>query len=126
MEIRLVANSHARRVHRGDIVRVDFNPIRGSEQAGIRPALVVSPEILNRGDVIVVAPITSKNTDRVFPWEALIEAGNGGLPLQSKVMFRHLRGVTTERLVGSYGSVTRETMDNVEAPLRLAVGLDKI
>lgn len=121
-----IANSHSHRIFRGDIVRVDFNPTRGSEQAGLRPALVISPEVINRGDVILVAPLTSKNTDRVFPWETLIEAMDGGLPSQSKVMFRHIRGVTTARLSGFYGSVSAETLGNIEAALQLAVGLDKV
>ena len=117
---------HSRRVYRGEIVRVDFSPTRGSEQSGIRPALVISPEIINRGEIIIVAPITSKNTDRIFPWETLLEAGDGGLTLQSKVMFRHIRSVTTDRLSGSYGSVSRETLHEIETALKIAVGLDKI
>ncbi len=114
------------RVHRGDIVRVDFEPVEGSEQAGTRPALVISPEIINRGDVIVAAPITSQKTDRVFAWESLIEAGEGGLTLLSKVMFRHTRGVSTSRIMGAYGTVSPETLERIEKPLKIAVGLEKI
>jgi len=121
-----MANAHSRRVHRGDIVRVDFDPVQGSEQGGVRPALVISPELINRGDVIVVASITSKNTDRVFPWECLLEAGEGGLTARSKVLFRHIRGISTSRIIGYYGSISAGALKLTEEPLQIAVGLEKI
>lgn len=119
-------NAHSRRVHRGDIVRVDFDPIEGSEQGGVRPALVISPEIINRGEVIVVASITSKNTDRVFPWECLLEAGEANLPARSKALFRHIRGISTARILGYYGSVSAGVLERIEEPLQIAVGLEKL
>lgn len=119
-------NQQSRRVHRGDIIRVDFEPVEGSEQGSTRPALVISPEIINRGDVIVVAPITSKNTERIYPWEALLDEGDGGLSVPSKVLFRHIRGISTSRITGSYGSVASETLDHIEESLKIAVGLEKV
>lgn len=45
---------------RGDILRLEFNPRTGSEQAGFRPAVVISPVAYNRiSRVILVCPITS-------------------------------------------------------------------
>ena len=59
---------------RGDVVRVRLDPILGSEQAGERPALVLSPDFINeRSPVVLIAAITSKKTERVYPFEALIE-----------------------------------------------------
>lgn len=121
-----MAISPALRVHRGDIVRVDFDPVAGREQAGIRPALVVSPEVINRGDVIVVAAITGQKTNTIYPWEAIIEAGDGGLKVRSKVMFRHLRGISTARITGSYGSLAPQTLQHLEAALQIAVGLERV
>ncbi|MGI4790120.1 MAG: type II toxin-antitoxin system PemK/MazF family toxin [Janthinobacterium lividum] len=58
---------------RGDVVRVRLNPTELSEQNGERPALVLSPNIINRhSPIILIAPLTSKKTERVFPFEALI------------------------------------------------------
>lgn len=115
-----------RRIKRGDIVRVRFDPIEGSEQGGERPALVISPEIVNRGAVIVVAAITSKKTDTVYPWECLIDADDGGLAITSKAMFRHLRGISKSRITGYYGTVSDTTLQNADAALRIAVGLTNI
>jgi mRNA interferase MazF len=53
---------------RGEIVRLDFNPQSGSEQAGRRPALVVSPEPYNRKVGLgLFVPVTS--VEKGYPFE---------------------------------------------------------
>ncbi|MFI3173985.1 MAG: type II toxin-antitoxin system PemK/MazF family toxin [Bacillota bacterium] len=50
----------------GDIIKLNFNPQRGHEQSGYRPALVVSNNFFNQKcNLTIVCPIT--NTDREFP-----------------------------------------------------------
>lgn len=49
------------KIQRGDIILADFEPVKGSEQGGIRPALVIQNDIHNKySPVIIVASITSK------------------------------------------------------------------
>lgn len=56
---------------RGDIVRLDFHPQKGHEQAGRRPAIVLSPTAYNRAvGLAVVCPIT--NARKGYPWEVVI------------------------------------------------------
>ena len=56
---------------RGDVIRLDFNPQSGHEQAGRRPALVLSPTEYNRKlGLAVVCPIT--NQAKGYPWEVEI------------------------------------------------------
>jgi mRNA interferase MazF len=56
---------------RGDVIRLDFNPQAGHEQAGRRPALVLSPTEYNRAvGLVVVCPIT--NAVKGYPWEVPI------------------------------------------------------
>jgi mRNA interferase MazF len=56
---------------RGDVIRIDFNPQKGHEQAGRRPALVLSPTEYNRTvGLAVVCPITSEK--KGYPWEVAI------------------------------------------------------
>ncbi len=112
---------------RGDIVRVRFDPTRGSEQAGERPALVLSPDFINeRAPVIIVAPLTTRKTERVYPFEALIEPPEGGVTQRSKVLLLHIRGVDKTRIMGVYGVVGEEVMAQVEAALRIATGLTRL
>jgi mRNA interferase MazF len=60
---------------RGDVIKLDFDPQAGHEQAGRRPALVLSPTEYNRRvGLIVVCPIT--NEEKGFPWEVKIPAND--------------------------------------------------
>jgi mRNA interferase MazF len=112
---------------RGDIVRARLDPIEGSEQGGERPVLVISPDLINQhGSVIIVAALTTRKTDRIYPFEALIEPPDGGIPQRSKVMLRHLRSIDKRRVTGYYGTVDAQTMAHVEAALSIATGLTPI
>lgn len=60
---------------RGQVVWINFNPQKGHEQAGRRPALVISPEQYNAvSNCILVCPITS-NMDP-WPWKVLLPENN--------------------------------------------------
>ena len=111
-------------LRRGDVVRVRLDPTEGSEQGGERPALVLSPDLINRhSPVIVVASITSRKTERVYPFEALLEAEEAGLPTRSKVLLMQLRSIDKRRVVGYYGQADADAMRRVEAALRIATGI---
>jgi mRNA interferase MazF len=106
---------------------VRLDPVEGSEQAGERPAVVISPDLVNQhSPVILVAAITSRKTDCVYPFEALVEPPEGGLRVRSKVLLMQLRSVDRRRLIGSYGALSAETMLQVEEALRIATGLTRL
>ena len=112
---------------RGEVVRVRLDPVEGSEQAGERPGLVISPDLINQySPVILVAAITSKKTEKVFPFEALIEPSEAGLGQRSKVLLMQLRALDKRRIIGRYGNLTAETMQRVDVALRVAVGLTRL
>ena len=111
-------------IRRGDVVRVRFDPTEGAEQAGERPALVISPDLINeRSPVILVASLTSRKTERVYSFEVLIEPPEGGLSLRSKALLLQLRSIDKTRITGQYGSVSADTMRRVDDALKIAVGL---
>jgi mRNA interferase MazF len=71
---------------RGDVIRLDFDPQRGHEQAGRRPAIVLSPTDYNRTvGLVVVCPIT--NELKGYPWEVEIPANDfvSGVVLSDQV-----------------------------------------
>jgi mRNA interferase MazF len=106
---------------------VRLDPVVGSEQAGERPALVISPDLINeRSPVILIAAITSQKTERIYPFEALLDPPDGGLAVRSKVMLMHIRSVDKERLIGRYGKVSEKTMQRVEDALKIAAGLTRL
>lgn len=112
---------------RGDIVRVRLDPVVGSEQAGERPALVISPDFINdRSPIILIAAITSQKTERIYPFEVLVEPPEGGLRMRSKVMLMQLRSVDKRRIAGRYGSVSDAVMAHVEDAIRIATGITSL
>lgn len=114
-------------IQRGDIVRARLNPTDGSEQGGERPVLVLSPDLINEhSTILLVAAITSRKTDRIYPFEAEIEPPEGGLTQRSKVMLLHIRSIDKRRITGYYGHVSDEVMARVAEALKIAVGLTKI
>ena len=118
------SNSNPRR---GTIIKARLDPIEGSEQGGVRPVLVISSDDINdHSTVIIVVAITSKKTDRIYPFEVLLEESESGLHLRSKVMLLNLRTIDKQRITGYYGSLTNETMLKVEEALRIATALRKI
>lgn len=101
-----------------------LDPVEGSEQGGDRPALVISPDVINGpSPVILVAALTSKKVDRVYAIEVLIEPPEGGLKTPSKVLLMQIRSIDKRRIVGRYGTATAESMQRVEAALKIATGL---
>ena len=87
---------------RGDIVQARFDPTEGSEQSGVRPAIVLSPEKLNKhSPLVILAPLTTKNLDRVYSFEVLLEADNV-VKRRSKILLLQLRGMAKTRNPSCY------------------------
>jgi mRNA interferase MazF len=115
------------KIQRGEIIRVQLDPAEGSEQAGERPAIVLSPDIINQhSPVIIIAAITSKKVDKIYPFEVLLEPPEGGLVEKSKALLLHLRSVDKKRILGKYGTLSENSLAKIEEALKIAVGLKKI
>ncbi|MCP4418087.1 MAG: type II toxin-antitoxin system PemK/MazF family toxin [Chloroflexi bacterium] len=73
-------------IKRGEIYWVEFDPVKGSEQGGLRPALIVQNNTGNRfGSTTVVAAITRTVPSRSYPFIVVIEPEESGLPYRSAV-----------------------------------------
>lgn len=99
----------------GDLIWTDFDPTRGREQAGRRPALVVSPAAFTHNtNFAIVCPITSHI--RPFPTSVVLPPG---LPVAGEILISHIRSIdTAARPVHFAGaSVSRETAQLVRAKL---------
>lgn len=76
----------------GDIVFLDFNPIKGHEQAGIRPAVVISNNTFNQNTkMVILCPITSNNKE--FPTHYQLE---DTINVHGSVLCEHVRSVDYE------------------------------
>ena len=108
---------------RGDIWLADLNPVRGHEQAGRRPVLVVSVDAFNqsRADLVVVIPVTS--TLRPIPFHVVVQAPEGGLTNPSALLCEAVRSISKDRLVTRWRALSASTMSQVEDRLRILLRL---
>jgi mRNA interferase MazF len=107
---------------RGEIYMVDFNPARGSEQAGIRPALVVSNDVANRSSPnVTVAAITKTIPKRDYPFNVHLPAGD--LPLPGTICCAQVMTISKERLMRHRGQIDDQLLRNVDEALRVSLGL---
>jgi mRNA interferase MazF len=108
---------------RGEVWTVHLDPIVGHEQAGDRPALIISDDRLNHSPagLAIVLPITG--TDRAIAAHLRVPPREGGLRKPSLIMADQIRTISHKRLGRRLGSVSRTTMTHVEDCLRLVLGL---
>ena len=108
---------------RGEIWDVDLDAVRGREQAGRRPALIVSVDRFNEGpaELIVIVPLT--RTDRHIPWQVRVDPPEGGLVSRSVLKCEDVRSISKARLVRRRGRVHSATIEEVEDRLRILLGL---
>jgi len=102
---------------------VDLNPIRGHEQGGKRPGLVVSVDPFNHGPagLVVLIPITS--VPKGIPFHVEVMPPEGGLQKKSFVKCEDVRSVSRDRLWKRLGTVSAGTLAQVEDRLRILLGL---
>lgn len=105
-------------LRRGAVVSIELDPVRGREQAGRRPALVVASDMyLEQADTLAtIVPATS--TDRGWPNHVLLRGRELELPQSTFAMTEQPRTVTRERIVDDSGTVDAATMQDVDRWLR--------
>lgn len=108
---------------RGDVWFVTFDPVRGREQAGKRPCLVLSVDQFNSGpaELVVVLPMTTK--DKRIPFHVRVDPPEGGLEHPSFVKCEDVRSISKLRLDRCWGRVSTVTMQAIEYRLRILLGL---
>lgn len=109
---------------RGEVYLVNFDPTIGAEIKKTRPALIVQNNISNRhSPITIVAAITSKFDEELYPTEVLIEAPEGGLTSDSVVLLNQVRSIDRQRLVKRLGMLRPETLSKVDDALKISLGL---
>lgn len=104
----------------GDVVWLDFAPQAGREQAGKRPALVLSPRIYNeKVGLMVACPITSKA--KGYPFEVALPTG---LPVAGVILSDHLKSLDWKTRGAALScqvpaGTLKEVQDKIKALLRI-------
>lgn len=113
-----------KRVSRGDVILVDLNPVRGTEQAGKRPALVIQIDRANTASPhTIIAPFTSKVRRSLLPSHVAIPAGTAGLKLDSVLLCEQIRVIDRRRIVRVLGHLDQIFMDKIAVAVRAILGV---
>jgi len=104
---------------RGSIYLADLNPSRGSEQAGIRPVIIVQRNSLQRFTrTAVVVPLTTNIRRAQVPGTTIIPAGEGGLTQDSVALCYQIVVLDRERLLRQLGTLSPDYLSALEQALK--------
>lgn len=102
---------------------VDFSPARGSEQQGIRPALVISNDRANQhSPVVIVAAMTTTIPARLYPWTVYLPQGQP-MPREGLVLCNQVLTISRDRLERYRATLSPGQMRQVRLALMMSLGL---
>jgi len=111
-------------IKRGEIYWVDWNPARGSEQAGIRPALVIQNDIGNQySPNTIVAAVTTAYI-KPYPFVVPISAKESDLPKDSTVDLGSIITIGKDRLKDKCGELSQDKMAEIDKAIKNSLALN--
>lgn len=110
------------RILRGEVRWANLNPVRGREQAGMRPVLILSHDVFNeRSGTVIAMALTSQPQRAGFP--LTLELQDAKLPKRSWVKISQIRTLSVERIGARLGRASPEEVSQVVEGLNEIVGL---
>lgn len=110
------------RILRGDIRWADLNPIRGREQAGLRPVLILSHDVFNeRSGTVIAMVLTSQPQSAGFPLTHELDSAK--LAKRSWVKISQIRTLSVERIGARRGRAGPEELALVVEGLNEIIGI---
>lgn len=107
---------------RGDVWLVDFNPARGSEQPGQRPAVVIQNDIGNaHASTTIVAAVTS--SIKPYPVTVVLERLEAGLEVRSMVNLAQILTIARERLIRKLGTLSARRLAQIDGAIIISLGV---
>ena len=112
-----------KQILRGQIYYADLSPVKGSEQGGLRPVLIIQNDIGNRySPTIIAAIITTRKTKANLPTHVWLNA-ECGLPKDSMVELEQIRTLDRTRLSKFMGTVSEEVMKEIDMVIKISLGV---
>jgi len=110
-------------IKRGEIYWINWNPGRGSEQAGIRPALIIQNNIGNRTSTTTIIAALTTAINKTYPFLVPVTAKESGLPKDSMINLATVMTVAQSRLEGRCGQLNESKMAEVDSAIHVSLGL---
>jgi len=110
-------------IKRGEIYWVEWVPARGSEQSGLRPALVIQNDIGNQySPNTIVASLTSANV-KLYPFMVKVTIKESGLPKDSTIDLAMIMTIDKTRLRDKCGELGETKMAEVDKAIKASLGI---
>ena len=110
-------------VRRGELFYTDFGKTVGSEESGIRPAVIIQNDIGNyHSPTTIVSAITSQPKNNM-PTHIFIN--NQSLPKDSVILTEHIRTIDKTRLLTYIGKLTEEEIKKLNRAIIISLGLNE-
>jgi mRNA interferase MazF len=108
-----------------DIFLANLELIKGSEQGGVRPVLVIQNDISNKhSPVTIIAAITSRVFEKEYSTNVFISKDESGLDKDSTIMLNQIRTIDNVRLMKKIGLLDNFTMNKVDRAIKISLALD--
>lgn len=112
-------------VRRGEIWLADLNPVRGSEQAGVRPVLIFQNDTVGKFTTTVITlPLTTNLRRAALTSCVAINKGEGGLSEDSVVLCHQLRVLDKTRLQRKLGEISQTKLTEIEDCVLFTLGIE--
>ena len=109
------------RILRGEVRWADLNPVRGHEQAGQRPVLVLSHDVFNeRSGTVIAVALTSQEPRAAFP--LTLESKAAGFTKRSWVKISQIRTLSVDRIGQRIARASEEELARVLDGLNEIIG----
>ena len=113
-------------IKRGDIFLINFEPVRGSEQGRVRPAVVIQNNVLNKfSPLTIVAPITSKIYSKEYPTNVFIKKKDSGLKKDSTILLNQIRAIDKRRIVKKICSLDLFSMNKIDLAIKICLDVGR-
>jgi len=109
---------------RREVWLANLDPVKGFEQAGLRPVLIIQVDPLNAFlRTMVIVPFTTNLRWERFPFCVRVNAGDSGLHSDSVALCHQVRVCDKSRLLQCLGQISDSAMRQAEKALRVTLGI---
>ena len=111
-------------IERGDIVLVDLDPVKGSEQGGTRLCVIIQN---NTGNIYspttIIAPITATRFNKEFPTNINLSRENYYLDKDSTILLNQIKTIDNKRIIKKLGYLDQLIMQKVNLAIKISLNL---
>lgn len=112
-----------RKINRGDVYMAEIENAKGSEQSGIRPAVVIQNNVGNKFSTTTIVAFVTSRRKKNLPTHVKIRCS--GLPKQSTTMLEQIRTISVNRLKNYIGTLGCYDMKRIDNALKISLGIGR-